>query len=120
MQQNKLVQLVRKYVARLKQEGTAFQAEIADRRQRSPTLQKQAQAAELVKVNRAGLAPRLDNFSNNVLQAAGQSIAKCLLKRIAFVVEWWKTLNESANAAQQRVAELATLTEALQAEILLR
>jgi two-component system, NarL family, sensor kinase len=120
MQQNKLVQLVREYFAQSQQEGMAFQAEIADGRQRSRKLQKQEQAAELVKVDRAGFAPRLDNFSNNVLQAACQSFTKCLLKRIALIVEWWKILNKSATAAQQRVAELATLNEALQAEILLR
>jgi two-component system, NarL family, sensor kinase len=109
MQQNKLVRLVREYVARLEQKGTAFEAEIADRRQRSPTLQKQAPAAELLKVNRASLTPRLDNLSNNILQAACQSLA--------LIVEWWQRLDKSVTVTQQRVANSATLTEALQTEV---
>lgn len=127
MQQKKLIQQLQERIAQLEQENAAFQTEmtIADVRQRplagnskrSPAPHQQEQAAQhltvqLAKANEAGLDPRLDNFLNNVLQAASQLIA--------FIVDWWKTLGKGAIAAQQRVAELATLNEALQAEILLR
>jgi two-component system, NarL family, sensor kinase len=125
VQQKKLIQRLQERIAQLEQENTAFQTGIANLGQRplvgnskrSLVPQEQEQAAqqliaELAKANEADLDPRLDNFLSNVLQAASQLIA--------FIIKWWKTLDKGAIAAQQRVAELATLNEALQAEILLR